>query len=394
VLRRLRNCDIPVIVLKGAFLAEAVYIDPALRSSMADVDIMVPRQELPRVQATLLDMGYAPREREDIELRCRTTKGLAPFTRSGFTVEPHWHIVHPTSPFRVDTAGLWARARPATIAGVEVLALSPEDLLLHLCLHTVQKHSLGLGLLPFCDIAETVRHYGPGADNGPTTETTERVGGASQTAECRCQKSKCPEGGNLREPDDPGTAAADRNTVSESTLLHPSLRELCGSTSDSGRGGELDWSRFTDRAREWGAARYVGLALDLTRSLLGAEVPGAVLEQLVPGGIDSRTLETARESVLARTGYGQSVPFFDEFGARSFPDKARVSWERIFLSREQMASRYPDSRTSHHLYPYYALRVRDVARAFGAYVLRRARLLMQTRGREPAAALVKWLNGD
>jgi hypothetical protein len=341
------------------FLAEAVYGDAALRS-MADVDFMVPREELPMVQATLLDMGFGPQEREDIELRCRTTKGLAPFTRSGFTVEPHWNLFHPTSPFRTDVDGLWARARPATIAGVEVLAVSPEDLLLHLCLHTVHKHSLGSGLLSFCDIAETVRHYGPRADNGPTTETTENT-----------ERVK------------PGSGPYPQ-----------SLRELCGSTSDSGRGSELDWSRFTDRAREWCATRHVGLALDLAHSLLGAEVPDAVLAQMVPEGIDSRILETARESVLARTGYKQWVPFFDEFGVRSFGDKARVSWERVFLSRGEMASRYPDSRTSHHLYPYYALRVRDVVRAFGSYVLRRARLLMQSRGRAPSAALVRWLNRD
>ena len=317
VLRSLRSSGINVVVLKGMFLAEVVYGDAALRS-MADVDIMVPREELPRVQATLLDMGFAPREREDTELRCRTTKGLAPFTRSGFMVEPHWNLSHPTSPFRTDVDGLWARARPATIAGVEVLALSPEDLLLHLCLHTVHKHSLGLGLLPFCDIAETVRHYA----------------------------------------------------------------------------GELEWSRLADRAREWGAARHVGLALDLARSLLDAEVPGFVLEQLIAGGLDSRTLETARESVLVRTGYGQWVPFFDEFGARSFGDKVRVSWERVFLSREQMVTRYPASRAARFLWPYYALRVRDVARAFGSYVRRRGRLMILSRGRDPSAALVKWLNGD
>jgi hypothetical protein len=86
------------------------------------------------------------------------------------------------------------------------------------------------------------------------------------------------------------------------------------------------------------------------------------------------------------------VPFFDEFGARSFGDKARVSWERIFLSRAEMASRYPAARTARSLWPYYALRVRDVARAFGSYVLRRARLMMLSR--DPSAALVKWLNGD
>ncbi len=357
VLRRLCNSDIPVIVLKGAILAEVVYGDPALRSSMADVDFMAPMEELARVQTVLLDMGFVPRKLEDIELRCRTTKGLAPFTRSGFTVEPHWNIVYPTSPFKIDIAGLWARARPATIAGVEVLTLSPEDLLLHLCLHVCYQHRLEVGLTPFCDIAETIRRYDSGADTRPTAETTENT-----------ERAK------------PGSGPDPQ-----------SLCELRGSTSDPGCGSGLDWAQLVDRAREWGAARHVGLVFCLARSLLDAKVPDAVLEQLVPGGIDSRIREAARESVLAHTGYKQWVPFFDEFGARSFGDKARVSWERIFLPRDAMASRYPRSRTSRHLCQYYALRFRDAARAFGSYVLRRTRLLVQSRGRDPSAALVRWL---
>ncbi len=60
VLRRLSDSSIPVIMLKGAFLAEVVYSDPALRPSMADVDFMVPKGEMPRAQAVLLDMGFAP----------------------------------------------------------------------------------------------------------------------------------------------------------------------------------------------------------------------------------------------------------------------------------------------------------------------------------------------
>jgi len=37
--------------------------------------------------------------------------------------------------------------------------LSPEDLILHLCLHGSLHHKFRFGLKPFCDIAETIRHY-------------------------------------------------------------------------------------------------------------------------------------------------------------------------------------------------------------------------------------------
>ena len=163
VLQRLCDSRVKVVVLKGAFLAEAVYGDLALRP-MCDTDLLVPRAELPRAQAILLDLGYGPREREDIELLCRENTELAPFVREDSYVELHWGIEDPASSLRdkirVDTAGLWARARSATIAGVQVLALSPEDLLLHLCLHASREHGLECGLRPFCDIAETIRYYG------------------------------------------------------------------------------------------------------------------------------------------------------------------------------------------------------------------------------------------
>jgi hypothetical protein len=274
---------------------------------------MVPREELPKAQTILLDIGFGPREREDIDLLCRKTKGLAPFVRAGFSVEPHWSIAHPTSPFKLDVAGLWARARPAVIAGVDVLALSPEDLLLHLCVHMSHKHSLGQGLGPLCDIAETV---------------------------CR---------------------------------------------------GDMDWAQVAERTREWRAARYVGLTLCLARSMLGAGVPDAVLQQLVPGGLDQRILQTARQSVLRRTGYERWVPLLDEFGARSLRDKVRMSWKRVFLSRDEMAMKYATARDSKHLHFYYALRLKDVILAVGSHVLKRGQLMLQSRGRDRNAALFNWL---
>ena len=51
------------------------------------------------------------------------------------------------------------QTRPATIADVEVLALSPGDLLLYLCLHASHRHGLGGGLRPLCDVSETIQCF-------------------------------------------------------------------------------------------------------------------------------------------------------------------------------------------------------------------------------------------
>jgi len=77
----------------------------------------------------------------------------------GVGVEIHWNIQPPA--FSVDVDGLWERALPVTVAGVEVLVLSPEDLLLHLCLHASSYHLYSwFGLRTICDVSETICHYG------------------------------------------------------------------------------------------------------------------------------------------------------------------------------------------------------------------------------------------
>jgi hypothetical protein len=363
VLQRLRDSGILVIVLKGAYLAEAVYGDVALRP-MVDVDLLVRKTDLDRAQSILLDMGgfqqQPSRDRNrSLPPRHKGTKmspdgnalrppgGLGvvssdstgenavhpvsgqpggvepdrelkrhalPVSLRDLAIELHWTIVSPTGPARIDDTGLWNRARPALIAGVEVLTLSPEDLLLHLCLHFCYEDSC-VGLRSLCDVAETVQHFD----------------------------------------------------------------------------GELDWPLVAERAREWGATRHVGLALHLAASMLGEAVPDDVVERLVPEGIDPRILEAAREAVLTQTGRHHWESLFRAQGARTLGEKAKFLKERIFLSRDEMAAKYPASRGSRYFYLYYALRLRDGLRAYRFHALRRARLMMQRRRRERHATLHDWL---
>jgi hypothetical protein len=157
VLKMLQNDGIPVIALKGVHLAEVVYGDLALRP-MDDMDLLVRTTDLSRIEAKLLEMGYVPPENKSWYVENhRHFHYVLP--NGGVPVEVHWNIQSPTSLFKLDVEKFWERAQPAAIAGIEVLVLSPEDLLLHLCLHVSFSHKFRIRLISFCDISETVRYY-------------------------------------------------------------------------------------------------------------------------------------------------------------------------------------------------------------------------------------------
>lgn len=150
VLTALRKQRADVIVLKGAALAESVYPNRALRP-MSDIDLLVRKEKVAEAQDRLIELGYRLQEGGD-HYHFVFTK------RSAVSVEIHWHIQRPTAPFKIDIDDLWERAQPASVAGVDALVFSPEDLLLHLCQHAC-KHELFGGIRPLCDIAQAVSFY-------------------------------------------------------------------------------------------------------------------------------------------------------------------------------------------------------------------------------------------
>lgn len=59
LLKALQAAEIPVIVLKGSYLGQAVYSHPALRF-MVDFDLMVPEEALEATLEILATLGYRP----------------------------------------------------------------------------------------------------------------------------------------------------------------------------------------------------------------------------------------------------------------------------------------------------------------------------------------------
>jgi hypothetical protein len=161
LLRAFQNDGIPVIALKGVHLAEVVYRNIALRP-MSDIDLLVKKEDLPRVEEEMFRLGYryGPFAYTNKSWLAERAGNFAYVpANKGVLVEIHWSIGRPISPFNIDTEGLWERSHPITINGIPVSVLSPEDLLLHLCLHTAFRNAFVTGLLHFCDIAKVIQHY-------------------------------------------------------------------------------------------------------------------------------------------------------------------------------------------------------------------------------------------
>lgn len=155
---------IPVIVLKGLHLASLVYGDLAIRT-MGDIDLLVPVKDLARAGTVTESLGYEPAYPYLVspDPVPYSWHQLPRLIKSGATdVEIHWHIISAEATPTVNIDELWERAVPARLAGVDVQVLSPEDVLLHLCVHATCLHFCEFSARPWCDIAETIRHYGQG----------------------------------------------------------------------------------------------------------------------------------------------------------------------------------------------------------------------------------------
>ncbi len=153
VLASLSKAGIPVIVLKGAYLAAAVYENFSLRQ-MSDVDLLLHPEDIPKADPVLIGAGFLRNEHEAIISPGRNEVHYR--QRSGpFRIEVHWELYAPDYPFRFDLAEMWRAATPAQVAGVDALAFCPEDQLIHLTSHAVV-HRFEFGLRPFVDLAEVI----------------------------------------------------------------------------------------------------------------------------------------------------------------------------------------------------------------------------------------------
>ena len=164
ILKGFRAAGIDVVVLKGAHLAELVYEEVALRP-MGDVDLLVRPSDLRAATQFLRSIGYAQsghdatRERAPQDPIPQNMEVDAFRKPGGLLLDLHYAIIIPTHMEKVEIAELWGRAQAVRIGGAEAYVLSPEDLLLHLCIHAAANHGFEVTLLHLCDIPAVVAGY-------------------------------------------------------------------------------------------------------------------------------------------------------------------------------------------------------------------------------------------
>lgn len=157
IVKLLEAEGIPTLAYKGPALALSAYGDISLRRFI-DLDIIVRKRDVLRARELLfkLDFGLtgdlSPSQEE---LLLRTQHNMA-FTRDGgkLIVEVHWEVA--SQQFASVPIGerVWDRAVVVALNDGDVKSLSPEDLLLALCVHGT-KH-LWERLAWVCDLAELV----------------------------------------------------------------------------------------------------------------------------------------------------------------------------------------------------------------------------------------------
>jgi hypothetical protein len=184
VLEALSMERMPVIVLKGAALADTVYHERALRP-MADIDLLVQEEDLEEAERRLRSVGYeiAHDPQTKKELRTRHHHWVFRSAHRGaddMPIELHWNLDPPGRPAAWDVRAIFERAESASIAGADALVLCPEDLLLHLCLHLC-RHRFNGGVIALCDITASVSHYG-GRLDWARLQTLAEETGASEYA--------------------------------------------------------------------------------------------------------------------------------------------------------------------------------------------------------------------
>jgi hypothetical protein len=164
VLRHFSAHAVPVIVLKGAALANSVYGSISDRP-MNDVDLLVRNEDLERALSVLETTGYQiePLPQEKFHPFNKNFTGEINFIgKSGVVFDLHWELTCNEwirKIIRLDAEELWRSAQPLAINGDRGLQLSPVYTLLHVCLHLMgnaYSHRVA-----YRDIANLINFYKP-----------------------------------------------------------------------------------------------------------------------------------------------------------------------------------------------------------------------------------------
>jgi hypothetical protein len=154
---------IEVMILKGPALANLVYPDMGMRM-YNDIDLLVMEEDLPAAEELMPKLGYVFSENALTPKQFRETHyHLAPYIHSDkkIILEIHWNV---TNKFSLNIDSWWQRSRMMNIMGCSARVLSPNDLFLHICIHTSKHGFKNIAIRDLSDISEIIKCHGEEID--------------------------------------------------------------------------------------------------------------------------------------------------------------------------------------------------------------------------------------
>jgi len=169
VLRALEVAGVPVILLKGSFLAKWIYGDIGLRP-MGDIDLLCRKRDEGLLWKILAEQGATggddPVEKQKRKVDEHTTHGPPKYFGQISRVEVHFYLLakHCSDPDGLQE-DIWSQALVHDWEGLPVRSLGWEHQILHLATH-LHKHaeSSGIFLYWFTDLLEVLRCHGNSID--------------------------------------------------------------------------------------------------------------------------------------------------------------------------------------------------------------------------------------
>ena len=159
IVRETTKAGCAVLFLKGAYLANCVYEEAALRP-MTDIDLLARSHDVEKVQRLLKTLGYRYRAWTKA-IDYSRLHHLRPVSSTGSVdIEVHHHLAPEGAPFEHDIVGLWDRSTRTRVGDLDLPHLAPDDLLLHVCIHAAYNDEFRLGLAAACDIDAVVHRLG------------------------------------------------------------------------------------------------------------------------------------------------------------------------------------------------------------------------------------------
>lgn len=157
----LKNSDIQIALLKGCAYAMAD-LPPARGRFMADVDILVKKDDMAELERVLLRQGWSGKELNEYDQNYyrEWMHELPPLTHPALQMEldVHHNLAPPVSRIKLNAQQLWDEAKP--IPGTPWFRLSDTDLVLHTAVHLFFNEELRGGLRELLDIHDVCGHFG------------------------------------------------------------------------------------------------------------------------------------------------------------------------------------------------------------------------------------------